>query len=464
MLAFKKLALFIFSLVFYGIAANGSERAAPFPEQSSAVFSKKYLKKTVNDARITGVIHKCALRFLRDFFEKKSVHVLIFFPWNKSKNMIKYHYKIEQREVDYVPEFDSWQLQLSKYFGQGDLKRAEKCAAWQMAIGLQMVDGLRPSSYLLETAKEHIEGHIDIAEAQERIQNYYKEQKNLGAVDVGTMEADFVSVHITELLGEKTFQFSPAELQSIHRRLFTGVFDYAGQFRTYNITKNEWVLGGDTVVYSSWESIRDTLDYDFSQEKQFSYDALSVPESIKHMAKFASGIWQIHPFCEGNTRATAVFIVKYLKTFGFAVNNDVFAANSWYFRNALVRANYNNLQKGIHATSEYLEMFFENLLLGTRHELKNRYLHVEYKSEVPIQSATETSKCKNCTLNCTLEELAVLRTIAANPSITQKELAAAIGKSERTIKTRTVALQEKGYLRRANGKRNGHWEVLVDLS
>ncbi len=250
-----------------------------------------------------------------------------------------------------MPEFDSWQLQLSEYFGQGDLKRAEKSAAWQMAIGLQMVDGLRPSSYLLETAEEHVEGHIDIAEARERIQNYYKEQKNLGAVDVGTMEADFVSVHVTELLGEKTFQVSPAGLQNIHKRLFTGVFDHAGQFRTYNITKNEWVLGGDTVVYSSWESIRDTLDYDFSQEKQFSYDALSVPESIKHMAKFASGIWQIHPFCEGNTRATAVFIVKYLKTFGFVVNNDVFAANSWYFRNALVRANYNNLQKGIHATS-----------------------------------------------------------------------------------------------------------------
>ncbi len=363
-----------------------------------------------------------------------------------------------------MPEQDRWQLELSEYIRQGEPERAEKSAAWQTAIGLQAVDGLKTSPYLLETAKAHIEGDIDIAGAQQRIQSYYQEQAHRQAVEAGTMEADIVSARITELLGEKTFQFSPAELQSIHKRLFTGVFDHAGQFRTYNITKNEWVLGGDTVVYSSWESIRDTLDYDFSQEKQFSYDALSVPESIKHMAKFASGIWQIHPFCEGNTRATAVFIVKYLKTFGFAVNNDVFAANSWYFRNALVRANYNNLQKGIHATSEYLEIFFENLLLGAQHELKNRYLHVEYKADAPIQSATETSKCNNCTLDCTLEELAVLRTIAANPSITQKDLAAAIGKSERTIKTRTVGLQEKGYLRRANGKRNGHWEVLIDLS
>ena len=365
-----------------------------------------------------------------------------------------------------MPEQDRWQLELSEYIRQGEPDRAEKSAAWQTAIGLQAVDGLKTSSYLLETAKEHIEGNIDIAGAQQRIQSYYKEQKNRQAVEAGTMEADIVSARITELLGEKTFQFSPAELQSIHKRLFTGVFDHAGQFRTYNITKNEWVLGGDTVVYSSWESIRDTLDYDFSQEKQFSYDALSVPGSIKHMAKFASGIWQIHPFCEGNTRATAVFIVKYLKSFGFAVNNDVFAVNSWYFHNALVRANYNNLQKGIHATSEFLEKFFENLLLGTQHELKNRYLHVDYKADdaSPQSANAEVSKCQNGPLNCTLEELAVLKAVKANPSITQKELAVAVGKSERTIKRRMTDLQEKGYLRRANGKRSGHWEVLVEIS
>ena len=365
-----------------------------------------------------------------------------------------------------MSEQDRWQLELSEYIRQGEPERAEKSAAWQTAIGLQAVDGLKTSSYLLETAKEHIEGNIDIAGAQRRIQSYYKEQKNRQAVETGTMEADIVSARITELLGEKTFQFSPAELQSIHKRLFTGVFDHAGQFRTYNITKNEWVLGGDTVVYSSWESIRDTLDYDFSQEKQFSYDALSVPGSIKHMAKFASGIWQIHPFCEGNTRATAVFIVKYLKSFGFAVNNDVFAVNSWYFRNALVRANYNNLQKGIHATREFLEKFFENLLLGTQHELKNRYLHVDYKADdaSPQSANAEVSKCQNGPLNCTLEELAVLKAVKANPTITQKELAVAVGKSERTIKRRMTDLQEKGYLRRANGKRSGHWEVLVEIS
>ncbi len=358
-----------------------------------------------------------------------------------------------------MPQQDQWKKELSEYIRQGEPERSEKSAAWQTAIGLQAVDGLKTSEYLLETAKAHIEGEIDIAGAQQRIQSYYKEQEHRQAVEAGTMEADIVSTRITELLGEKTFQFSPAELQSIHKRLFSGVFDHAGKLRTYNITKSEWVLGGDTVVYASWESIRETLDYDFAQEKQFSYDTLSVPESIRHLAKFASGIWQIHPFCEGNTRATAVFIVKYLKTFGFTVNNDVFASNSWYFRNALVRANYNDLQKGIHATSVFLEQFFENLLLGAQHTLRNRYLHVDYVAEPQVQSANaDGSKCNHCTL----EELAILRAITANPAITQKDLAVVIGKSERTIKTRTVALQEKGYLRREGGKRNGRWEVLID--
>jgi len=355
-----------------------------------------------------------------------------------------------------MPDKNGWNLELSEYIRQGEPERAEKSAAWQTAIGLQAVDGLTTSDYLLATAKEHIEGGIDLPEAKRRIESYYEQRENRKAVEDGTMEADIVSTRIAELLGEKTFQFSPAELQSIHRRLFSGVFDHAGQLRVYNITKKEWVLNGATVLYAAYDSIRDTLDYDFAQEKQFSYEKLSASEAIRHIAAFASGVWQIHPFCEGNTRATAVFVIKYLKTFGFMVNNDVFAENSWYFRNALVRANYNDLQNGVHATNEFLEQFFENLLLGTKHELKNRFLHVDYEKQAEVQSAaSETPKCKNCTL----EELAILRAIAMNPTITQKELAAAIGRSERTIKSRTVGLQEKGWLRRENGKRNGRWEL-----
>lgn len=355
-----------------------------------------------------------------------------------------------------------WEMALEEYIRQGEPVQAEKSAVWKTAIGLQAVDGLKTSDYLLDTAREHIEGTIDMPGVKQRIESYYEESQNRKAVEDGTAEADIVSVHIAELLGENTFQFSPVELQRIHRRLFTGVFAHAGQLRSYNITKKEWVLNGNTVTYASYDSIQDTLNYDFEQEKLFTYDSLSLPESVRHIARFASGIWQIHPFCEGNTRTTAVFIVKYLKTFGFRINNDVFAQNSWYFRNAMVRANYNDLQNNIHSTTVYLEQFFENLLLGFRHDLKNRYLHIDFGKD--FQSAAgESQKCKNCTLNCTLEELAVLQAIAENPRITQANLAALLHKSPRTIKTRTVSLQEKGYLRRANGKRNGHWEVLIPL-
>lgn len=351
-----------------------------------------------------------------------------------------------------------WQYDLEEYIRQGEADRAEKSVAWQTAIGLQDVDGLQTSEYLLETAKEHIEGRIDIATAQKRIYSYYESRNDRLTSEQNTMEADIVAAHIAELLSEKTFQFSPAELQSIHRRLFTGVFKSAGQFRTYNITKKEWVLSGDTVYYAAHDSIRETLDYDFSQEKAFSYEGLDASQAMKHIAKLISGIWQIHPFCEGNTRTTAVFMIKYLQTFGFQISNQVFAENSWYFRNALVRANYNNLKNNVHATTAFLEQFIENLLMGATHELKNRYLHIDYRETV--QSANDDiSKCKNCTL----EDLALLREIVKNPSITQKALAAAIGKSERTVKTKTVELQEKGLLRRKNGKRNGQWEVLVEV-
>lgn len=357
-----------------------------------------------------------------------------------------------------------WALTLDDYIRQGEPSKIEKSAAWQTAIGLQAVDGLKTSDYLLDTAREHIEGNIDLPAAKRRIQSYYEQRNDRQAVEDGTMEADIVSVRIAELLGEKTFQFSPATLQTIYRRLFSGVFDHAGSFRTYNITKREWVLNGDTVTYASFDSIRAAMDYDFAQEKKFSYQNTTVSEAVRHIAGFTSGLWQIHPFCEGNTRATAVFVILYLKTFGFRVNNDVFAANSWYFRNALVRANYNDLQNGVHATTKYLDLFFENLLLDAHHELKNRHLHIEAEKAETVQSATGNSlKCNFCTLDCTLEELAVLCAIAENPQITQKALAAVIGKSERTVKTRTVELQEKGYLRRSGGKRNGRWELPIDL-
>lgn len=367
-----------------------------------------------------------------------------------------------------MSEETRWQLELDEYIRQGEPEQSEKSEAWQIAIGLQQVDGLKTSAYLLDTAKEHIEGKINIEQVQQRIRNYYEERLERKEIEDETKEADIVSSRITQLLGENTFQFSPAEWMTIHRRLFEGVFEHAGKIRTYNITKKEWVLKGDTVIYASWNSIKDTLEYDFRTEKEFSYEGLSLDESIRHLAKFASDIWQIHPFAEGNTRATAVFMIKYMKTFGLKVDNEAFKEHSWYFRNALVRANYNDLKNGVHATTKYLELFFSNLLRGTDYELKNRYMHVDYTSKAPdenIQSAAEDApKCKNCPLNCPLDEMTILELLMENPNITQKEIADRLGKSERTIKNKFASLKKKGYIQRTNGRRNGKWEVLLGKS
>ena len=223
---------------------------------------------------------------------------------------------------------------------------------------------MTPSQYLLNTANKNINGDITLEEARSFIEEYYKARPPKTHEETRTMEADDVSTRISQVLAEQTFSFSPAEYIAIHRRLFEGLYNFAGKIRDYNITKDEWVLGGATVYYASAQSIRDTLNYEFAQEKQFSYKNLSLPQMAEHFAKFISGLWQIHAFGEGNTRTTAVFAIKYLRSLGFDVTNNIFAQNAWYFRNALVRANYNDFQKGIHATQEYLDRFFANLLLG----------------------------------------------------------------------------------------------------
>lgn len=350
-----------------------------------------------------------------------------------------------------------------EYIKQGEPQKREKGYAWQTAIGLQAVDDLKPSEYLIQTARQHIEGDITIEEAKQLIDSYYQSKTVRASVEDRTEEADKVSARIAEILSEKTFTFSPVEYIAIHRRLFQGIYKFAGKIRDYNITKNEWVLKGDTVLYSSASSIREALDYDFDQEKNFSYKDLNINDAIKHIANFISGIWQIHAFGEGNTRTTAVFTIKYLRTFGFNISNDAFANHSWYFRNALVRANYNNLSKGIYATTEYIEAFFRNLILSEHNELKSRMMLVQESPKQGDQSASTANKsnlkCNICTLNCTLEEIAVLNFLQEQPKATQKEIAAHIGKSERTVKTITVNLTQKGIIERKNGKRNGFWEI-----
>lgn len=263
-----------------------------------------------------------------------------------------------------------------EYLKESEPDKAYKGYAWSTAIGLQAVDGLKPSKYLIETAIQNIEGKITLKEAQNLIESYYEERPVRLSEDDRTEEADKVSSRIAEILSETAFSFSPNEYIAIHRKLFQGIHKHAGKIRDYNITKKEWVLDGATVIYDSASELKATLEYDFSQEKNFSYKGLSMDEIIHHLAVFVSRLWQIHIFGEGNTRTTAVFFIKYLKVLGFSAANDIFADNAWYFRNALVRANYTNLQKGIYETTEYLEGFLRNLLLNEKNELRNRNLHI----------------------------------------------------------------------------------------
>ncbi len=276
-----------------------------------------------------------------------------------------------------------------EYLKESEPDKARKGYAWSTAIGLQSVDGLKPSKYLIDTAIQNIEGKITIKEAQNLIDTYYEERPSHLPDEERTEEADKVSSRIVEILSETAFSFSPNEYISIHRKLFQGIFKHAGKIRDYNITKKEWVLDGETVIYGSASELRATLEYDFSIEKNFSYKGLSMDEIIHHLAVFISRLWQIHIFEEGNTRTTAVFFIKYLRTLGFSATNDIFADHAWYFRNALVRANYTNLQKGIHETTEYLEVFLRNLLLNEKNELHNRNLHISglwNKEKVDIEN------------------------------------------------------------------------------
>lgn len=273
---------------------------------------------------------------------------------------------------DNINEFASF----DEYLRQGEPSRKESAENWKTAIGLQAVDGLQPSAYLIDVAKRNIEGEITLDETRKLIDSYYQSKTVRTPKDEDEEEADKVSANIAKILASKTFAFNTNGYVSLHRRIFEGVFKHAGEIRQYDISKKEWVLEGDSVNYLNWEDLRRALDWDIEQEKNFSYKGLTDDKKIEHIAKFISGIWQIHAFREGNTRTTAIFTIQYLRSLGYEVNNEMFAKHSWYFRNALVRANYRNIQKGIDYSPIYLVRFFRNLLLKDGWVLKNRYLHI----------------------------------------------------------------------------------------
>lgn len=330
-------------------------------------------------------------------------------------------------------------IDFESYIRSSEPDKQAKASAWKTAIGLQAVDGLQTSDYLKGTAVKHIEGDISIDEVKRLINSYYQTKTMRTPADDDTEEADKVSANMARILNEQSFAFSVTGLTSIHRRLFEGVFKFAGKIRDYDITKKEWVLRGDTVLYVNSEDLRMALEYDLNQEKSFPYENLAIKDVVAHIAKFVSGIWQIHPFGEGNTRTTAVFSIKYLRSIGFDVNNDLFAEHSWYFRNALVRANYRNVRKGIEPDMSYLIKFFENLIMNTTHELKNRFLVIYAPSElsnnrtsteqVPNKYRTSTEQVES--LIGTNNSLLALIKVIGKDTLSVKEMLYAVGLKHR---------------------------------
>ena len=322
-------------------------------------------------------------------------------------------------------------IDFDTYIRMGEPGGKERAEAWKTAIGLQAVDGLKTSEYLNETAAKHIEGELTIDEVSTLVKSYYKSKTDRTPEDDGVQEADMASVNITRILNEQSFSFSLPGFMSIHKEIFKGVFKFAGQLRDYNITKEEWILDGDTVLYSPARDLKAAIAYDLKLEREFDYTGLDMSGIVSHIAQFTSGIWQIHPFGEGNTRTTAVFIIKYLRSLGFKVNNTTFEKDSWYFRNALVRANYQNLQKGIKKDMIFLERFFRNLLMDENNELRSRYLHVRASELLDGITPTSTPTSTHASMIPGNENIKRLVEAIGYNQFSVKEMIAAVGLKDR---------------------------------
>ena len=363
-----------------------------------------------------------------------------------------------------MAEKNPFEIDFEEYIRHIDSSKKEKTFAWSTAIGLQQVDGLKPSSYLYETAKRNIEGELSFDDAKNLIDSYYEcRTVRTEDEDKRTEEADKVSTRIAQILSEPSFNFSPSHLIAIHKRLFEGIFKFAGKIRDYDITKKEWALNGDTVMYGASFELKSALDYDFEQERAFNYKGLSNDQIVKHITFFVSRLWQIHAFGEGNTRTTAVFTIKYLRSLGYKADNDIFAENSWYFRNALVRANYSNLQNGIQENSEFLELFFRNLILGENNELKNRYTHIDYDSFArKFGDNSESSEKKFGDNEKSSEKTSeiILSMLKENPKLSAKKLSEKIGITSRAVEKQLANLVQKGIIKRIGSPKGGHWEIL----
>lgn len=237
---------------------------------------------------------------------------------------------------------------------------------YDLAIGLQDVDNLKPSKYFLNLINKEYTTYEIIA----LLKDYYNEINDFYICDI-------VSVRIVELLNEDSFELNYNYLKYIHSYIFQDVYDFCGNFRKVNISKSEPILGGDTVAYGDASKLELALQYDFELEELKNYKEMNNNEVIKNIIDFTSRIWQDHPFMEGNTRTVSIFVIKYLESLGFKLNYKPFIESSNYFRNALVRSVYFNRYLNIKEDKIYLEKFFENLLLGKNYDLHSSDLVVK---------------------------------------------------------------------------------------
>ena len=382
-------------------------------------------------------------------------------------------------------------LDFDKYYEAPEPGRRERAYGWATAIGLQDVDGLKPSQYLINTAKRHIEGEISQEDARRLVDEYY-ETKEGHDLPSDVQEADKVSARMIAVINSPTFNFSVAYYLGLHRQIFEGVFKFAGEIRSVELTKREWVLNGDSVQYTPSCMIKDTLEYDFERERKFKYKGLSEDRFVEHFAAFISSIWQIHPFREGNTRTAALFAIKYLRSRGYSVTNDLFAEKSYYFRNALVRANYENDRLGVEKTQLPLEEFFKVLLYGDEIELHNRFLKIGQEYGTPAAKAIADLhrhddvvndgvnnpgvginvgiKCHNDGVNdgvnlghdgvkytLTEAEEKAVKAILRDSHITAIVLSGILSVKKRQAERIIASLKKKAGLKRRGADKNGEW-------
>ena len=311
-------------------------------------------------------------------------------------------------------------------------------------IGLQSVDNISVSSYFKEQSEKYIKGEISLEELDKLISSYYKNKPN---EEDRKAEADLSSIRIAKLISDDSFTFTVGQLITIHKSLFEGILENAGKLRAYNFSKREWILNGKSVIYGDYRELENTLQFDFSIEKKFNYSKLNIDEIIDHLSIFISNLWQIHAFEEGNTRTTAVFIIKYLRTLGFNVTNNTFAKNAWYFRNSLVRANYKDLTQGIVEDRSFLKLFLRNLLLKENNKLVNKELSISYDTLMDKTNSSPANKV-------------ILKAMKENPNIRLEELSNLLNVSLRTTKTIVSKLKVEKKIKRMNGNKYGYWKII----